>query len=343
MATNSPTTTIPVSLGGIVLVILCIIVIGFGGGYAAYRFFSTPITVLPNGEKTIVPVSQQVTISPSKSAEAVVSSQEKSVLLLIHTTPKGSTPAGTGVVLTNDGVIAALGKEKEQELSALGGDGIAAPLTPLGTDALSGVSFFKVPEKILPPVSIAQQPLSVGGQAIGISRSEHTLTPIASHLTLSSIIPPAGDSAPGIQRVGLLAKHTPPLPVGTALFNDDGRLIGIVRSGEDATVLLTPDITAALGRLSDNALGSDPFSQTGISLEWKLEKDRTGTLAMRASVTSIAQSSPAAVAGVKVGDILMSINGNALTWDSSLAEALMQHPLTISLLRKDEERTVSIP
>ncbi len=340
----SQSTTIRISLGIICLGIIVLFAIGIGGGYAGSRLNRAPIAVLPNGDRMIVPVSQQVTISPSKTGETIVATQSKSVLLLVQQTSKGITAVGTGIILTNDGVVMSTKQLPETPLFATSEDGTLSSITTIGRDVLSGITFLRIPDQILSPIILAQSSPTVGAEVISVFRDERTMRSSSSRHTISAIITPeTEDVAPGIAQVAQLTNENDSLPAGTALFNDEGNLVGALRDGKVPTMLLVPDITAALSRLSANALSQNPFETTGFMIAWNLRQDTTGTFAMRAIISRVTPKTPAFDANIKTGDILVSINGNAITWDSIVSDMLTKLPLTLSLIREGNERTITLP
>ncbi len=334
-------TTIRLSLGLICMGILIFFAIGLSGGYIGSRFTPQRITVLPNGDRTIIPVSQQVTISPSKKGEEIALTQGKSVMLIVKETPKGIISFGEGIIMTNDGVIMAAQALPDGPLFAIGEEGSMTPLTVIGTDLLSSITFMKIPDQILPPVTLAQNAPNVGSELIALFRDDKTMHIAASRHTLSAIIAPDVSDALGIQQVALLTGS--PLPPGTPLFTDEGRFSGVAREGLSQTTILVPDITAALSRLSNSTLSENPFKTLGFTVIWKLEKDIAGTFGIRAVVDTVTSKTSASDAGMKNGDILISSNGNIITWDSMLYPALAKRPLTFSLIRQNEERTIILP
>lgn len=335
-------TTIRLSLGLICIGIALFFLVGGLGGYTASRLIPAPVTVLQTGDRTVIPVSQQVTISPSKNTESIVSAQGKSILVLVKQTPKGIVPLGTGIILTNDGVIMSTKAISEPSISALGEDGVLSPITLIGHDTLSDITFFRIADQILPPVTLAQSSPAIGSEIVNIFRDYHTIRIGAVKYTVSNIVAPDTENAPGLQRVGLLSGTASPAIPGTALFNDEGRLVGAILEKEAPTMVLVSDITDALSRLSANTLAEDPFAATGIQITWRLEKDTSGALAMLAAISHIDQKSPSFTAGIKTGDIITAINGNAITWDSVISKALEKPPISISVLRQGEERTITL-
>lgn len=341
MQDTNPSTTLRLSLSSIVLGIFFLFIIGIAGGYLGYRLAPGPITILPNGDRTIIPVAQNVTISPSKTGEDIVATQGKSVLLLVEQTSKGVKPLGNGIILTNDGVVVSTQPLPNTAISAVLDDGNITTLTLVGVDTLSGLTFFRIPDQILPPVTLAQSAPNIGSEVISIARNDATMRLTASRHTVSAIIAPTTTETLGIQQVALLSGAV--VPPGTAFFNDEGRLVGALGTGEAPTMISVPDIAAALGRLSAGTLTENPFATPGFTVTWRLVQDTAGIFGMRAVVSSITPKSPAFTAGIKVGDILTSNNGKAITWDSSLSQALAKPPYTLSIIREGEARTVTLP
>lgn len=331
------------SLGMLCTAIVVLFVVGILGGYIGARIAPAPRTVLEDGSKTIVPVSQHITVSPSKIGEDVVVTQGKSVVLLVQQKNKETVPLGRGIILTNDGIVASTQRFSDIPLAAVLEDGsVVAPLTFIGQDTLSGIIFFRIPDQILPPVTLAQSAPKVGAEMLSIIRDERTMHVASGRHTLSAIVAPDGKHAPGVQQVGILSGDSPTLP-GMALFDDSGALVGVMNDEDTPTILLLPEITAALSRLSSNTLAQDPFSDIGITITWKTQQDRSGVFGVRAVVSSVVPKTPAFEASVKSGDILKQINGSAVTWDSPVWQLLTKPPITLLLLRQDEERTITLP
>jgi S1-C subfamily serine protease len=293
--------------------------------------------VLPGENRTIVPVSQQVTISPNKSAEAIIAAQGRSIVLLATNGAKGITPVGTGVILTNDGVVVSTHTTNQNELSAIQDDGSVTPLTYIGQDALSGLFFFRIADRIVTPITLAQRSPSVGSELLGLFRDPVTMREAASHVTISSLIP----SSPGtaLQQVASTISSLP-LVSGTALLNDDGHLAALVQEEHEKTAILVPDIAAALTRLSTQTLNQNSFADAGFEISWSTSPDTTGALAVRAHVSDVTPKKSAAVSGLKKGDIVTAVNGNAVTWDTPVSDALQKTPVTLSVLRDGEVRTI---
>ncbi|MEK7499498.1 MAG: hypothetical protein AAB649_02735, partial [Patescibacteria group bacterium] len=151
-----PTNTIRLPLSALVFIFLLILCVAIGGGIAGSRMFAQPLPLRSDGNGTIVPVSQQVTVSPSKLASDIVSSYGKSVFLIAEENTKSLSALGTGLALTNDGIIMSLADTKEKHVVAVGEDGAIFQLGKIGRDELSGISFFKASDRIITPFNVSQ-------------------------------------------------------------------------------------------------------------------------------------------------------------------------------------------
>src|SRR3989344_7201739 len=136
------TKTIRLSFGSRILVLVLLAAMSVLGGYAGTRMFPPHPSLLSGSDRSVVPIAQQVIISPNKSAQEIVSSASRSVFLLVSSSGKGITPLGSVTALTNDGIFMSLHTASEDPVFAIGENGLSIPLTLIGTDALTGISFF---------------------------------------------------------------------------------------------------------------------------------------------------------------------------------------------------------
>ncbi|OGY37206.1 MAG: hypothetical protein A3E36_01235 [Candidatus Andersenbacteria bacterium RIFCSPHIGHO2_12_FULL_45_11b] len=343
---KTESTTIKISLGSLLVFIILLGGVGALGGYIGTRMV-TPKQVATNSSseqtKTIVPVTQQITISPGKLATDVIANKSKSIFLLAHkTSSKELQPFAIGVVLTNDGVIASTQPGGSSPVVAVGEDGAQVTLTGIGTDTLTGLHFFRLDHKVVTPIDVAQLAPRIGASLLGVFRSSTTMAPSTQFTHLSGITPPNEDSAPGIQQIGVLQRVQPVLLPGTALLDDDGRLAGLLQDSEHASLLLSPDIQQALGRLSANNLSQNPLADFGLAITWTLQENDQSVFAVRAIAQSITPKTVAGQAGIKNGDIITAINGNTITWDSSILRLLGGNQIQLSVMRNGELHTIPI-
>ncbi len=337
------TKSITLSLSSILLIFLLIVCIGIFGGYIGSRIFEKPLPLISDTTKTIVPVSQQITISPSKSSEDIVATHRKSVFLIAEETSKGTIPLGIGTALTNDGVIITTvqATSPKDQLIAIGDDNTAAPLTPAGEDVLSGLTLYKITDRIIAPIDVAQNSLRVGASLLALYRQQETAQISSTNALFAAPIFPSLPHAPGVQQVGQFTISDTSLP-GAPLLDENGKLTGIVIDPEKKTALLASDIRAVLDRLSSNTLANNPFASFGFTVAWNGVFAADRTIKIQATVASVTPSTPASAAGLKVGDTITAIDGNTVSWDTNMYTALSSKPLQVTILRQDQQRVLTI-
>lgn len=335
------TNTIRLSLSALVLVVGVLFCVAVFGGALGSRLFPAPLPLRSDTSGTIVPVSQQVTISPNKLSADMAAEYGKSLFLIAHEDTKGITPFGIGIALTNDGVIMSVQSTLQENVVGIGEDGAIFPLTAIGDDELSGISFFKATGRIVTPLNLSQNSPRVGSSFLALARHPSTFQTSAHAGVFTSTLVPSNLTAPGIQHIAQL-ESTSVLPIGTALLDENGALAGAVLDTDAKTGMYISDIRSALERLSSNRLTLNPFESLGFTVSWKAQLGANRTMRIQPTVNSVAVQSPADIAGLQVGDILTAISGNTVSWDTNIASALTAKPLSITIMRKDEQRTLSL-
>ena len=231
-------------------------------------------------------------------------------------------------------------KPTKEKIVAIGEDGDAIPLTTIGYDELSGIYFYKLSGKIVTPVNLAGQAPRIGSSFLAVSRQNDTAKISVQNGIISANILPGEQGAPGVQSLGQL-QSTNTLSSGSALLDEEGNLVGALLSAEEKTALLISDIRLALERLSANKFTYNPFTTLGITLSWKAQLDENKKTHIRSVVTQVENSGQAQVAGLQVGDTVTAIGGSAVSWDTNIIKLLDTKPLSLAIVRKGEQRTIS--
>ncbi|HSX24726.1 MAG TPA: PDZ domain-containing protein [Candidatus Andersenbacteria bacterium] len=342
---ETQSTTIKVSLPFLILLIILLACVGGLGGYIGARIvvprYSMPASS-SSDSNTIVPVTQQITVSPSKLATDTVATKSKSIFLLAHQTAKGLKPFAMGVAVTNDGVIISTQDGGSDPVIAVGEDATSTPITTLGTDTLTGLHFFRLDHTVVTPIDVSQANPKIGATMLALFRSSMTMASASEATYLSELIPAPQNSAPGLQQAGLIQQVSPALPAGTALLDDEGRLAALVETGENTEIILSSDIQEAISRLSSGSLTNNPFTDVGFTIAWTLQQNNESVFAVRAVAQSVTPKNIASDAGLKNGDIITAINGNAITWDSSIIKLLTNNQIQLSIMRNNEPLTITI-
>jgi serine protease Do len=158
---------------------------------------------------------------------------------------------------------------------------------------------------------------------------------------------------PGGRRIGGSIEHTAPLPRGSSggpLADGEGRLLGLNSIRVEGGLILALPADAGMKRRAE-ALASGQAAarpRLGIAIAPPRAARR-----MRAAVglpprdgllvRGVEEDGPAAKAGVERGDLLVGVNGSALTSADELFDALeTDTSLTLTVLRGTDEREVTV-
>ncbi len=335
------TKTLQLSLSIILLVFFALLGTGILGGYIGSRMFTTSLPIVSDTKGTIVPVSQQVTISPSKATADVVANHAKSVFLLAEETSKGITSNGIGTLLTNDGVIVTTIPPSKEQLVAISDDGSSLPLTLVGQDELSGITFYKINDRIVAPIDVAQNSPRIGSSLLALYRNALTSQLSVAPFIFSAATTPAETAPLGIQKVAQLV-GSEVVPAGTPLLDEEGKLAGISIDSANRAALLVSDIRLALDRLSSNTISQNPFTALGFTVSWKPVVGDDRSLKMSAIINTITPNSVASTSGLKVGDTLTAIAGNTISWDTTVYDTLKAKNAALTIVRQGEQRTITL-
>lgn len=335
------TKTIRLSFGSLILVLVLLAAMSVLGGYAGTRMFPPHTSLLSGNGSSVVPIAQQVIISPNKSAQEIVSAASRSIFLLVSSSPKGIIPIGSATALTNDGIFMSLHTASEDPVFAIGENGLSIPLTLIGTDALTGISFFKASGQIVAPLEMSQNAPTSGETLFALYRQKETAYVATRHAELSSITLPSSAHSIGLQKIGQLM-ISPDTPVGTALLDDSGKLAGALIDPVQGTAMFISDIRGALERLSQNALDRNPFAALGFTAVWQGEADDTPAIRIVSKIDTVLKDSIAGRAGLRPGDILSAVGSNAVSWDTPLVSLLGNNPQALTIVRQGEQRTLPL-
>src|SRR3954451_19437238 len=158
---------------------------------------------------------------------------------------------------------------------------------------------------------------------------------------------------PGGRRIGGSLEHTAPLPRGSSggpLVDGEHRLLGLNSIRLEGGLILALPADAAMKRRAEAlASGAAPARpRLGIAIAPPRAARR-----MRAAVglperdgllvRGVEEDGPAAKAGVERGDLLVGVNGSALTSADELFDVLeTDTSLTLTVLRGTDEREVTV-
>ncbi len=274
--------------------------------------------------------------------------------------PKGRTrqeqSLGSGVIVTTDGYILTNNHvvEGADEIQAVLTNGKEFKARLVGTDLATDTAVLKIEAQDLPALPLSNSDnLEVGDIVLAIGN------PFGLGQTVTmGIISAIGRGDLGIMRFEDFIQTDASINPGNsggALVDADGRLVGIntailSRSGGNQGVGFAVPVNLARavieglvsnGKVSRGYLGVQPqrldpelMKQFGLS-------DQNGAL-----VTEVAPNTPAQEAGIKVGDVILEVNGKKIIDDRNLRMTVSQMaPKTsvpVKVVRDGKEKTIIV-
>jgi serine protease Do len=265
----------------------------------------------------------------------------------------GVGAGGSGVVVSTGVVVTNAHNLRGEETVVTFADGRRAPGRATGVDIDGDLAVLAVDTAEAPAVAWSTSPAGIGDAVLGLAN------PGGRGLRASVGFVSAVDVSfrgPGGRKVSGALEHTAPLARGSSggpLVDSDGRLVGIDthRIG-DGFYLAVPADEELKSRVDALGRGEVPARpRLGIAVApahvaRRLRRsvglaDRDGIL-----VRAVEDGGPADGAGIKQGDLVVSVAGTAVTTVDELASALAGAgtggPVTIGVVRGVEELTVKV-
>lgn len=261
---------------------------------------------------------------------------------------------GTGVALAVEDassviVTASHVVEREDNLAIHLGDGMKVPATLLGRDLSRDLAVLRAETTSLPAASDRQRAPRVGTFVMAVGRP-WAFAPQATFGTVNAVGQIHSRRAGGIQLIHTDVTMLPGFS-GGPLIDGDGHVAGINTSG----LLRMANITIPIDQV--RAVSADILAFGYVRSGWigvtvqpvtlpahargETEESESGLL-----VSGIAEGSPAANAGLLLGDILVSVADGPLADATDLKHALgseqIGQPLDFGVLRGGARQTVSI-
>ena len=226
-----------------------------------------------------------------------------------------------GYLLTNHHVIA-----NATEVDVRLADGREAPATLVGTDPETDIAVLKIDLAALPVVALGDidtlrvgdpvlaigNPFNVGltvtaGIVSALGRNRLGLSTFEKFIQTDAAINPGNSGGALVDARGAL------VGINTAIYSRSGGSLGI---GFAVPVDLAREVMEALvaqGRVIRGWIGVEPQELTPELASTLGMSERTGVL-----ITAVLQDGPAAVAGVRPGDVVVSIDGRPVDTPAAL-------------------------
>lgn len=281
----------------------------------------------PSGSAAVPPALEAAQrVGPSVVSIHVVAEREGSI----------GRAAGTGVVLTADGEIVTNAHVVDGATSVwvrLPGESEPRPTAVLAVDPSADLALLRVAAESLRPATFAApgavrvgDPVFAVGYALDLEGDPSVTAGIVSALDRTSSDP--------VRLLTGLIQSDAPISSGNSggpLVNARGEVVGITTfvatgGGEDSAnslgfAISTTEVLRTLERLRAEASGDEapPMGFLGVSLD---ARDDGGSGAV---VVEVEVGSPAEHAGLLAGDVVVELDGDAVTGQTALAAAIRAH------------------
>jgi S1-C subfamily serine protease len=332
--------------------VLLALVVGFASGVVGqivsdvyidpFRDFFEQDVLLNNSGATTVPelkrIRQFLGIEQDFQVAEVVEQVQPSLARLL----RADEVAGQATILTSDGWLMTMGTLTEAGIAntQVEYQGHLYPLQRFISDPSSQLQLIKIAADGLPVVTLGDSDdVNLGQLVVAISSEPSVVvTTVGSQLTLVN-----PDQLESSERFLRLTQVNADLTAyaGAPLVNLGGEVVGLVRS--DGRVLPVNYTTSAI--LNILRTGAPRRVFFGVEYTQKLSAT-TGSSAGGALVKRVLPRSPAAQAGILTGDRILTIEGEPLTGEKSLIEAIQEYQpsdqLQLTLDRNGEALTVSV-
>ncbi len=342
--------TVRLSLRWLFLLALLMFGLGIVGGIVGSQLVGPRGALTSENPDQIISTIQQVTVSPNKNRAQILDNVRRSIVLIRQTVGNTTSYVGTGIVVTNDGVIATTATVKGDQVVAVDEQGKTTVLSSLGIDPLYGITYLKLPSGVAVPVELSTVSDVTGNDLLAISRDQQTLA-ITTYPFHSQAyeLPGQDDSFLGRQRILVGTSPASDILPSASLLDDEGKLTGILIDSERGLSLSAQDIKGSLDRIASNKREVNPFTALGFDVRYDFidipasEAKAAALHQFVAVVTSVTPRSSAAQAGIKSGDAITMVGTTPLTWQTSLSEALGQNlPLAVTTVRQGVERVATL-
>lgn len=319
---------------------------------------------------TVIEKKEQTTVTESDFVPKLIVNTQNVGVSVVSKGSRGSFQAH-GFFVTNDGVVAVPLKEVDLEKNVqytvfpLEGGEIAATL--IGSDPFTETVFLQTNKGGATTLTPAPEDAFFAGRnLLLIGKSFEGNEPVAQVTSLmewgstTNMASQLVGSSEKYEGVGRIRRESVESDAGLAATTYQGELLGMthVRTvGNDAETVIVP-IRAIMGALETMRSEGDSWARgvLGVSYvsitpeladAYSLSSDHGAWLSVPGSSASVVLfGSPAAAAGLRQGDSIVSVNGSDVTLDHPLSNTLAQfHPgekVTLGVMHDDVRRDVSV-
>lgn len=264
----------------------------------------------------------------------------------------GSTNLGSGVIVSEDGYIVTNAHvvEKADEITVAFSDGRKSRAKVIGTDPDSDLAVIRVDMTGLTPLGFREEPIRVGDLALAIGN------PFGVGQTVTQgIISATGRTGLGVNKFEDFIQTDAAINPGNsggALVDASGELVGIntvIFSRSGGSMGIGFAIPTALVEQVMNALIKDgrvSRGWLGIEIQSQLRDPTQLETSTGVEVLNVVPQGPAAISGLKTGDIILTIDGVEMTDANTLIQYVARKPpntvLNTQILRNGKHAEISV-
>lgn len=264
----------------------------------------------------------------------------------------GSTNLGSGVIVSEDGYIVTNAHvvEKADEITVAFSDGRKSRAKVIGTDPDSDLAVIRVDMTGLTPLGFREEPIRVGDLALAIGN------PFGVGQTVTQgIISATGRTGLGVNKFEDFIQTDAAINPGNsggALVDASGELVGIntvIFSRSGGSMGIGFAIPTALVEQVMNALIKDgrvSRGWLGIEIQSQLRDPTQLETSTGVEVLNVVPQGPAAISGLKTGDIILTIDGVEMTDANTLIQYVARKPpntvLNTQILRNGKQAEVPV-
>ena len=264
---------------------------------------------------------------------------------------------GSGVIIRNDGYILTNNHviKDASILEVVLSDDRKFNAKVIGADERTDLAVLKIEATGLVPASLGKSAsMEVGDWVIAIGspfglaqtvtagivsatdRTDQGITPYDIFIQTDAAINPGNSGGP------LLNLHGEVIGINTAIASRGGGYNGICFAVPSDTARRVLDDLISKGKVTRGVIGVEPISLSpGIAERLSLPSDTRGAV-----IASVTKDLPAFKAGLKKGDVIVSIDGTPITSDSSMrrfvGETKPGTPIRLTYLRNGKRSEVAI-
>ncbi|WP_299069336.1 trypsin-like peptidase domain-containing protein [uncultured Psychrobacter sp.] len=264
----------------------------------------------------------------------------------------GSTNLGSGVIVSEDGYIVTNAHvvEKADEITVAFSDGRKSRAKVIGTDPDSDLAVIRVDMTGLTPLGFREEPIRVGDLALAIGN------PFGVGQTVTQgIISATGRTGLGVNKFEDFIQTDAAINPGNsggALVDASGELVGIntvIFSRSGGSMGIGFAIPTALVEQVMNALIKDgrvSRGWLGIEIQSQLRDPTQLETSTGVEVLNVVPKGPAAISGLKTGDIILTIDGVEMTDANTLIQYVARKPpntvLNTQILRNGKHAEIPV-